>query len=123
MASSKLDTWMLSRPKIDDDMWYDKLGKSSEDGLLLKNLSLAEDGLLNEECLIMSKTSKSNSNFSLSAVKCNEKHSTICRFEPQMIIEKTKPPKFPCLRTNFANREKRSFDEKGNLKKRSNKGL
>ena len=114
---------MLSRPKIDDDMWYDKLSKSSEDGILLKNLSLAEDGILNEECLIMSKTSKSNSNFSFSAVKCNEKHSTICRFEPPMIDTKTKPPKFPCLRTNFGGREKRSLNEKGKLKKGSNKGL
>ena len=104
-------------------MWYDKLAKSSEDGLLLKNLSLAEDGLLNEDCLIMSKTSKSNSNFSLSAVKCNEKHSTICRFEPPMVDAKTKPPKFPCLRKKFGGREKRSLDEKGNMKKGSNKGL
>ena len=123
MATSLLDTWMLSRPKIDDDMWYDKLGKSSEDGLLLENLSLAEDGLLNEDCLIMSKTSKSNSMFSLSAINCHEKHSAICRFEPPMIDTKTNPPNFPCLRTNFGGREKRSLDEKGNLKKGRNKGL
>ena len=123
MPTLLLDTWMLSRPKIDDDMWYDKLGKSSEDFLLLENLSLAEDGLLNEDCLIMRETSESNSMFSLSAVKCNEKHSAICRFEPPMIDAKTKPPKFPCLRTNFGGREKRSLDEKGNLKKGSNKGL
>ena len=123
METLLLDTWMLSRPKLDDDMWYDKLGKSSEDGLLLKNLSLAEDGLLNEDCLIMSKASKSNSKFSLSNVKCNEKHSAICRFEPQMIDTKTKNPKFPCLRTNFGGREKRSLDEKGHLKKGRNKGL
>ena len=114
---------MLSRPKIDDDMWYDKLGKSSEDFLLLENLSLAEDGLLNEDCLIMRETSESNSMFSLSAVKCNEKHSTICRFEPPMIDAKTKPSKFPCLRTNFGGREKRSLDEKRNLKNGSQKGL
>ena len=43
MATSLLDTWMLTRPKIDDDMWYDKLDKSSEDGLLLENLSLVDD--------------------------------------------------------------------------------
>ena len=59
---------MLNRPKIDDDMWYEQLGKSSEDGLLLDNMSLAEDGLLNEDCLIMSKKSKSNSMFALSVV-------------------------------------------------------
>ena len=123
MPTLLLDTWMLSRPNLDDDMWYDKLGKSSEDGLLLENLSLAEDGILNEDCLIMSKTSESNSMFSLSAVKCNEKHSAICRFQPPMIYAKTKPPKFPCLRTNFGGREKRSLEEKGNLKKGSNKGL
>ena len=123
MSTSKLDTWMLSRPKIDDDMWYEQLGKSSEDGLLLDNMSLAEDGLLNEDCLIMRKSSKPNSMFSLGVVKCNAKHSTICRFEPQMIDARTKPPKFPCLRTNFGGREKRSLDEKGNLKKGSNKGL
>ena len=114
---------MLNRPKIDDDMWYEQLGKSSEDGLLLDNMSLAEDGLLNEDCLIMSKKSKSNSMFALSVVKCNEKHSAICRFEPQMRDAKTKPPKFPCLRTSFGGREKRSLDKKGNLKKASNKGL
>ena len=123
MATLSLGTWMLSRPKIDDGMWYDKLSKSSGDGLLLENLSLAEDGLLKEDCLIMSKTSKSNSMFSLSAVKCNEKHSAICRFEPPMMDAKTKPSKFPCLRTNFGGREKRSLREKGNLKKGSIKGL
>ena len=123
MATLLLDTWMLSRPKIDDDMWYDKLGKSSEDNLLLENLNLAEDGLVNKDCLIMSKTSQSNSMFSLSAARCEERHSAICRFEPQMNNAKTKPPKFPCLRTRFGGRGKRSSDEKENLKKGSSKGL
>ena len=109
-----LDTWVLTRSTT-NDMWYDKLDKSDN---LLQNLNLAKDGLSDVSCLIMGKYSKSpDLKFSLAVDACSEKHSAVCKYNPQMTASLPEPPKFPCLTTNRKNRRKRSTSAGDHCKK------
>ena len=98
---------MLSRPIV-NGMWYDKLSKSLEKENLLQNLNQARNEVSDTRCLVMSKVSKSDPKYSLRTEDCNGKHVAVCRAKPQMINNQPKPPKFPCLTLNHADRRKRS---------------
>ena len=103
---------MLSGPKT-DDMWYNKLSKSKKDDNSLENLSMAADGKEIDavsKCLVMRKYSKLNPKFAFAAQSCGEKHSAICRLDPQMVSPVTEAPKFPCLETGGNDRTKRDAE-------------
>ena len=119
--ATKHDTWMLSRFKT-DDRWYDKIAEASKSEYLLKSLSLVKDGISDTECLVMSKNSLLDPEFSLSVGDCNKKHSAICRVLPQKINALTRPAKFPCMRDR-GRRRKRSLDEESTQEIPKIKGL
>ena len=107
------DVWMLSGPKT-DDMWYNKLSKSKKDDNSLENLSMAADGKEIDavsKCLVMRKYSKLNPKFAFAAQSCGEKHSAICRLDPQMVSPVTEAPKFPCLEASGNYRTKRDAED------------
>ena len=79
-------------------------------------MKLVEDGLSDDECLVMSKNSKVDQKFSITVGDCNKKHSVVCRLEPQKINPLTRPGKFPCMTKNRVGRRKRSADENQNKK-------
>ena len=118
-----LDTWALTRSTT-TDVWYDKLDKSDN---LLKNLNLATGVLSDVNCLIVGKywniissdaiTSIRLADYSLAADACNEKHSAICKYDPQIIVSLPAPPKFPCLTKNRIERRKRSTSAENHCKK------
>ena len=98
---------MLSHPIV-NDMWYDMLSTSIEEENPLQNLNQARNLMSATRCLVMNKVSKSNPKYSLRIGDCNGKNVAVCRAKPQMINDHPKPPKFPCLTLNHADRRKRS---------------
>ena len=113
---------MISRPE-GNDVWYEKLRKSTNDENILKNLKLSGDGLPDSECMVLSKASKLDSKFSINVGDCSKKHSVVCRLEVQKINALTMPGKFPCLAPNHVTRRKRSANDKENGKKVENIGM
>ena len=113
---------MISRPE-GNDVWYEKLRKSTNDENIIKNLKLSGDGLPDSECMVLSKDSKLDPKFSINVGDCTKKHSVVCRLEVQKINALTMPGKFPCLAQNPVTRRERSANDKENGKKVENKGL
>ena len=113
---------MLTRPKT-NDMWYDKLFKSSKGDILLENLSLAADGLSDVKCLVMKKNSKAKPMFSLFVDGCKKKHSAICKYNQEMTKSVPEAPKFPCLAPNHIERRKRATLDDEHQKKWKGQGL
>ena len=101
---------MLSHPKT-NDIWYDKLSKSMMDESLIQNLNQANDGISDDQCLVMTKVSSSDPKFSLGVQDCKLKQAAICRVKPPMMASPPKPPKFPCLKLNQVDRRKRSSED------------
>ena len=116
---------MLSRPKA-NEMWYTKLSKSQEDNDLLANLDLYTDGKELEsgsKCLVMKKYTQLNPKTLLAVEACNEKHSVICRIDPQTANSVEEAPKFPCLTSNRSNRRKRASTTENDSETGNDKGL
>lgn len=116
---------MLSRPKT-NEMWYNKLSKSQGDNDLLDNLDLDKDGKELEsgsKCLVMKKYSQLNPKMMLAVEACNEKHSVICRIDPQTANSVEEAPKFPCLTSNRSNRRKRASRTENDSETGNDKGL
>ena len=98
---------MSSNPKT-NDLWYDKISKSPDDKYFIENMNLATDGIqFGSDCLILRKYSELNPKFLLAVEACNQKHSVICRLDPEKISFVTEAPKFPCLKPKDAGRRKR----------------
>ena len=119
------DIWMLSGPKT-NDMWYNKLSKSPQDGNILENLNLAIDNQELESgsnCLVMRKYSKLNAKFFLALESCDEKRSTVCRIDPEMVNSLENTPKFPCITSNQVNRKKRASGSESDTGRADEKGL
>ena len=119
------DIWMLKGPKT-NDMWYNKLSGSQGDNILLANLDLDMDVKELEsgsKCLVMKKYSQLNPKLLLAVTDCNEKHSAICRIDPQTANSVEDAPKFPCLASNRANRRKRASMTENESETESDKGL
>ena len=106
-------------------MWYEKLTKSSKEETLIENLKTAKDGYSEAQCLFLSKISKSDPKLSLGIGNCKEKHSAICRVEPQKVNVLKETSNFPCLAEHRIQRQKRSTAEKNQQTgdKRKGKGL
>ena len=119
------DIWMFSGPKT-NDMWYNKLGKSPQDGNILENLNLARDGKeldSGSKCLVLRKYSKLHPKFFLALESCNEKHSAVCRIDPEMVNSLQDAPKFPCITSNQVNRKKRAAGSESDTGIADEKGL
>ena len=119
------DIWMFSGPKT-NDMWYNKLGKSPQDGNILENLNLARDGKELEsgsKCLVLRKYSKLHPKFFLALESCDEKHSLVCRIDPDMVNSVEDAPKFPCITSNQVNRKKRASGSESDTGRADEKGL
>ena len=116
---------MLSGPKT-NDMWYNKLGKSPQDGNILENLSLAKDGTelhTGSKCLVLRKYSTLHPKFFLALESCNEKHSAVCRIDPEMVNSLQDAPKFPCITSNQVKRRKRASGSESDTGIADEKGL
>ena len=119
------DIWMLSGPKT-NDMWYNKLSKSPQDGNILENLNLAIDGKELEsgsKCLVLRKYSKLDAKFFLALESCNEKHSAVCKIDPEMVNSLQDAPKFPCITPNQVKRKKRASGSESDTEMAEEKGL
>ena len=93
-------------------MWYQNLATSPNEENLIENLKTANDGYSEEQCLFLSKISKLDQKLSLDVGNCKEKHSAICRVEPQNVNVLKETSNFPCLAEHGIKREKRSATDK-----------